>query len=105
MSKAATTTGVTHYEIQKQRRAKVLEEWRQYRTTLVRAADVQLVDTPTRRMRRGVYMGADGPRKTKVLDGTLHEIPAATTSTTAFIAAWNCASTCGVSSMNFQPMD
>lgn len=81
MSKAATTTGVTHYEIQKQRRAKVLEEWRQYRTTLVRAADVQLVDTPTRRMRRGVYMGADGPRKTKVLDGTLHEIPAATTST------------------------
>ena len=81
MSKAATTTGVTHYEIQKQRRAKVLEEWRQYRTTLVRLGDVELIDAPGRRMRRGVYMGADGPRKTKVLDGTLHEIPAHTTST------------------------
>lgn len=81
MAKTATTTGLTHYEVQKKRRAKVLEEWRQYRTTLVRAVDVELVDSPARRMRRGVYIGPDGPRKTKVLDATLHELPPATTST------------------------
>jgi gentisate 1,2-dioxygenase len=81
VAKVGTTTGVTHYEVQKQRRAKVIEEWRQYRTALVRASDVELVESPSRRMRRGVYMGADGPRPTKVLDATLHEIPAQTTST------------------------
>jgi gentisate 1,2-dioxygenase len=81
VAKVGTTTAVTHYEVQKQRRAKVIEDWRRYRTALVREADVELVDSPGRRMRRGVYMGADGPRPTKVLDATLHEIPAHTTST------------------------
>lgn len=81
MPKVSTTTRLTHYEIQKQRRAKVIEEWRKYRTAVVHRSDVEMVDSPSRRMRRGVYMGADGPRKTKVLDGTLHEIPEHTTST------------------------
>ena len=81
MTKVVAQTGVTHYEIQKKRRAAVLEEWRQYRTAIVRADEVVLEDCPSRRMRRGSYMGADGPRPTKVLDATLHEIPARTTST------------------------
>ncbi len=81
MTEVVTQTGVTHYEIQKKRRAAVVEEWRQYRTAIVRAADVQLEDVPSRRMRRGSYMGADGPRPTKVLDANVHEIPAHTTST------------------------
>lgn len=76
-----TTTTVTHYEIQKQRRAKVIEDWRKFRTVLVRGDDVVLEDAPSRRMRRGVYMGPDGPHPTKVLDATLHEVPAHTTST------------------------
>lgn len=82
MVKVVTETGVTHYEIQKKRRAQLIEDWRKYRTAIVREVDVELEDSPSRRMRRGSYMGADGPRPTKVLDATLHEIPAGTTSTT-----------------------
>lgn len=81
MTEVVTQTGVTHYEIQKKRRAAVVEEWRQYRTAIVRADEVVLEDCPSRRMRRGSYMGADGRRPTKVLDANLHEVPARTTST------------------------
>ncbi|MCU1489478.1 MAG: cupin [Acidimicrobiaceae bacterium] len=80
MAKTVTQT-VTHYEVQKQRRAQVVEDWRKYRRTIIREADVKLEDSPARRMRRGVYMGADGESPTKVLDATLHEIPAGNTST------------------------
>lgn len=82
MARTQVQTEVTHYEIQKKRRADVLEEWRRYRTALVRADDVVLHDSPRTRTRRGVYMGADGgERPTKVLDATLHEIPAGVTTT------------------------
>lgn len=80
MARTVTQT-VTHYEIQKKRRAAVLEQWRQYRRTIIREGDVVMEDSPARRMRRGVYMGADGANPTKVLDATLHELPAATIST------------------------
>ncbi|MQA81415.1 MAG: cupin domain-containing protein [Streptosporangiales bacterium] len=82
MAKSVTQTQLTHYEIQKQRRARVVEEWRNYRTCLIRGADVVLEECPATRTRRGVYMGADGGvHPTKVLDATLHEIPAHTTTT------------------------
>ncbi|MHB2022623.1 MAG: cupin domain-containing protein [Mycobacteriales bacterium] len=80
MARTVTET-VTHYEIQKQRRARILEEWRKHRRTVIHASDVQLEESPARRMRRGVYMGADGANPTKVLDATLHEVPGHTTST------------------------
>ena len=76
--KTTTSTQVTHYEVQKKRRNALLEEWRQYHKAVVRRADVQMVDVPSRRMRRGVYMGWDGDRPTKNLDATLHELPAHT---------------------------
>lgn len=82
MTKSTTRSEVTHYEIQKKRRADVLEEWRRFRTALVRESDVMLQDCPATRTRRGVYMGADGgERPTKVLDATMHEVPAGVTST------------------------
>src|SRR5437667_435390 len=45
-----TTTGVTHYHIQKKRRAEFIEEWRKHRHTVVRRDDVAL--KPTARGRR-----------------------------------------------------
>lgn len=80
MAKTVTQTA-THYEIQKRRRALVIEEWRKNRRTIVRGVDVVVEDSPSRRMRRGVYMGADGDSPTKVLDATVHEVPAGGTST------------------------
>ncbi len=76
--KTTTSTQTTHYEIQKQRRESLLEEWRGYHKTVIRRADVVLVDSPARRTRRGVYAGWDGDRPTKNLDATLHELPPAT---------------------------
>ena len=75
-----TTTGVTHYHVQKKRRADFLAEWRQYRNTVVRVGDVQMHDT-ARGMRRGVYVGADGDRPTRSMDALVHEIAPGATST------------------------
>lgn len=79
--KTTTSTQVTHYEVQKRRRESLLEEWRNYHKTVIKRSDVTLVDAPSRRTRRGVYAGWDGDRPTKNLDATLHELPAATTTT------------------------
>ncbi|MBB5786881.1 cupin domain-containing protein [Jiangella mangrovi] len=73
--------GATHYDVQNKRRASVVEEARKRRTAVVREADVVIEDSPLRRMRRGVYMGADGVRPTDVMATDLHEIPAGATST------------------------
>jgi hypothetical protein len=70
-----TTTAVTHYHIQKKRRAEFIEEWRKNRRTVIRQEDVVL--TPTARgLRSGVYMGSDGDSPTRCLDVLVHEIDA-----------------------------
>jgi gentisate 1,2-dioxygenase len=51
-----TTTAVTHYHIQKKRRAEFIEDWRKNRRTVIRKEDVALVAT-ARGLRTGVYMG------------------------------------------------
>ena len=79
--KTTTSTQVTHYEVQKKRRESLLEEWRGYHKTVLKRADVKMVDVPSRRMRRGVFAGWDGDRPTKNLDATVHELPAETTTT------------------------
>ncbi len=74
-----TTTGVTHYHVQKSRRAKFLQDWRQNQRDVVRSDDVGMHETP-RRSRIGVYVGADGDRPTRTMDALVHEIdPGATT--------------------------
>jgi gentisate 1,2-dioxygenase len=75
-----TTTKTTHYHVQKQRRAEFIDEWRGRQRTVVRLEDVQMQDT-SRRMRRGVYVGADGGRPTRTMDATAHEIDPGTVST------------------------
>src|SRR2546426_5059761 len=70
-----TTTGVTHYHIQKKRRAEFIEEWRKHRRTVVRRDDVALKPT-ARGMRSGVYMGWDGDSPTRCLDALVHELDA-----------------------------
>src|SRR5437879_5509544 len=70
-----TTTGVTHYHVQKKRRAEFIEEWRKHRHTVVRGDDVVLEPT-ARGMRSGVYMGWDGDSPTRCLDALVHELDA-----------------------------
>lgn len=79
--KTTTSTQVTHYEIQKKRRESLLEEWRGYHKTVIRRSDVQLVEVPSRRTRRGVYVGRDGDRPSINLDATLHQIDPGVTTT------------------------
>ena len=69
-----TTTAVTHYHVQKKRRADFLEEWRKYRNTVVRVGDVEMHDT-ARGMRRGVYVGADADRDAQAGDYSTIEWP------------------------------
>jgi len=75
-----TTTGVTHYHVQKKRRAEFIEEWRKYRKTVIRKKDVVMHDT-ARGMRCGVYIGRDGDSPTRTMDALVHEIDAGATST------------------------
>ncbi len=75
-----TTTGVTHYAVQKKRRAEFIEEWRKYRRTVIRKEDVKLQPT-ARGTRCGVYMGADGDSPTRSLDALVHEIDPGVTTT------------------------
>ena len=79
--KTTTSTQVTHYEVQKKRRASLLAEWRGYHKTVLKRADVVMHDDPRRRTRRGVYAGWDGDRPTKNLDATVHELDPGVTTT------------------------
>ncbi len=75
-----TTTAVTHYQIQKQRRTEFIAQWREYRRLLVRREDVVLQPT-ARGLRTGVYMGRDGGSPTRCLDALVHEIDPGTVTT------------------------
>jgi gentisate 1,2-dioxygenase len=75
-----TTTKVSHYFVQKQRRADFIEGWRANHRTVVRHEDVTMHGT-ARRLRRGVYVGADGGRPTRTMDATAHEIDSGVLST------------------------
>ncbi|MEO3856390.1 cupin domain-containing protein [Acrocarpospora sp. B8E8] len=78
--RARTTTGVSHYEVQKTRRAKFIEDWRDNRRDVVSLADVTLHDSP-RGSRVGVYVGVDGDRPTRTMDALAHEFPPGTVTT------------------------
>jgi gentisate 1,2-dioxygenase len=75
-----THTGVSHYHVQKRRRAQFIEDWRRYRQTVVRAGDVVLHPT-ARGTRTGVFASADGDRPTRSMDALVHEIDPGVTST------------------------
>ena len=68
-----TTTQVTHYHVQKKRRAQFLEDWRKNHRTVIRHEDVA-VHATARGMSTGVYMGADGDNPTRSMDALVHEI-------------------------------
>jgi gentisate 1,2-dioxygenase len=67
-----TTTEVTHYHVQKARRAKFLEEWRDNHRDVAALEDVTMHDS-SRGHRIGVYLGADGDRPTRTMDALAHE--------------------------------
>ena len=75
-----TTTKVSHYFVQKQRRAEFIDRWRANQRTVVALEDVTMHPTE-RRMRRGVYVGADGDRPTRSIDALVHEIDPGAVST------------------------
>jgi len=68
-----TTTRVTHYHVQKKRRAEFIEQWRQQQRTVVRTEDVHMRQTAPG-VHRGVYVGADGDRPTRTMDALAHEV-------------------------------
>jgi gentisate 1,2-dioxygenase len=69
-----TQAGPTHYEVQKKRRARFLEEWRRNRRTgVVRETDVAL-HTTSRGVDTGVYVGADGDSAARTVDALVHEV-------------------------------
>jgi gentisate 1,2-dioxygenase len=75
-----TRTEVTHYHVQKKRRAQFLEDWRANHRTVIRNEDLTLSDT-ARGMRTGVYMGVDGDNPTRSMDALVHEMDPGTTTT------------------------
>jgi gentisate 1,2-dioxygenase len=80
MPTSRTTTKVTHYHVQKKRRADFIEEWRGYQKTVVALEDVGMHET-SRGTRVGVYTGTDGDRPTRAMDALAHEIDPGVTST------------------------
>lgn len=75
-----TTTKVSHYHVQKKRRADFIEEWRGYQKTVVALEDVALAET-ARGTQVGVYVGADGDRPTRSMDALVHEVDPGVVST------------------------
>jgi gentisate 1,2-dioxygenase len=75
-----TTTKVSHYHVQKKRRADFIEQWRGYQRTVVGVEDAVLAET-ARGTRVGVYVGADGDRPTRSMDALVHEIDPGVVST------------------------
>jgi gentisate 1,2-dioxygenase len=75
-----TTTTVTHYHVQKRRRAEFVENWRRNRRTVIRHEDVGLQPT-ARGLRTGVYMGVDGDNPTRSIDALVHEVDPGVVST------------------------
>jgi gentisate 1,2-dioxygenase len=74
-------TSTTHYQVQKSRRAKFIDDWRKIRRTgVVKGAEITLAPTP-RGMRTGVYMGPEGDAPTRTLDALVHEIDPGVTTT------------------------
>ena len=69
----ASPTKATHYQVQKSRRAALIEEWRGYQKSVVRLADVRMEQTAPG-IRRGVYTGMDGDRPTRTMDALAHEL-------------------------------
>jgi gentisate 1,2-dioxygenase len=75
-----TTTGVSHYEVQKSRRARFIEDWRANRRHVVPVEDVVL-ERSERGSRVGVYVGVDGDRPTRTMDALVHELDPTVTTT------------------------
>jgi len=74
------TPQVTHYHMQKERRADFIEQWRGYQKTVVALEDAVMQES-ARGTRVGVYVGADGDRPTRSMDALAHEIDPGVVST------------------------
>lgn len=75
-----TRTSVSHYEVQKKRRAQFIEEWRNNFKTVIHLQDVEMHKTP-RGLATGVYLGKDGDRPVRTVDAAAHEIEPGAVST------------------------
>lgn len=74
-----TRTSTSHYEVQKSRRAKFIEDWRNNHRTVIKLEDVEM--TPTSRgISTGAYIGPDADKPTRTMDAAAHEIDPGATS-------------------------
>jgi gentisate 1,2-dioxygenase len=82
-----TTTSVTHYHVQKSRRAKFIEDWRVNHRTVIPVEAVTMQPS-SRGHHIGVYCSADGDRPTRTMDALAHEF-APGNSTTIHRHSWD----------------
>jgi gentisate 1,2-dioxygenase len=75
-----STTELSHYHVQKDRRARFIEDWRKNRRDVVAASDV-VMHPSERGGRVGVYVGVDGDRPTRTMDALAHELDPGTCTT------------------------
>jgi gentisate 1,2-dioxygenase len=80
MAKVATH-GATHYDVQKRRRAAMLDEWRKTQRVIVHSSEVSLAHSPLRRMSSGTYKGLGSARPSLVMDASVHELASGETTT------------------------
>ncbi len=74
-----TRTSTSHYEVQKTRRAKFIEDWRNNHRTVIRVEDVEMKET-SRGLISGGYIGPDVDKPTRTMDAAVHEISPGITS-------------------------
>jgi gentisate 1,2-dioxygenase len=77
----------SHYDVQRDRRSRFTQRWREQRNDVIRPADVQMSKTAPGAS-RGVYLGTDAGRPTRLIDCSVHHLdPGAVT--TAHRHSWD----------------
>lgn len=71
---------LSHYEIQKSRRAKFIEDWREHRYSVVPSGEVR-PDYTTRGTSVGTYLGIEAGRPVRTVDAKVNELSPGTVST------------------------
>ncbi len=75
-----TKTSTSHYEIQKKRRQKFIEDWRDTYRTVVHGNEITPQQT-SRGILSGIYLGKDGDSPVRTVDAKANEVPPGVTST------------------------
>jgi gentisate 1,2-dioxygenase len=65
----------SHYDVQKQRRGDLVEDWNRNRKAIGKASRLEMIHSPARGVRQGMLIGTDGGVPTRSIDTRIVEIP------------------------------